>query len=96
MTKISIMELEKLRKDVTVGKDNVQLLSKLFTIGEENLSESGVELLGKIKMIRGLSEEDISEYTNVPLFKIRDILSGRQRITKVTGKQLAKLGYKFI
>lgn len=94
MTRISILELEKLRKDVTVGKNSETILKKLFIIGEENLTENGVELLGKIKMLRGLSDEEISEYTGVPIYKIRDILCGRQRITKIMSEKLAKLGFK--
>ena len=94
MTKISIMELQSLRKDISCSKSSVKSLEILLKIGEENLIERGIDLLGKIKMIRGLSDEEISEYTGVPAYKIKDILSGRQRITKLIAEKLAKLGYE--
>jgi plasmid maintenance system antidote protein VapI len=70
-------------------------MDKLFKIGEENVIEEGVELLNKIKIIRGISDEQISEYTGIPLFKLKWILSGKSRITGKMADKLSKLGFNW-
>jgi transcription initiation factor IIE alpha subunit len=91
--KISFLDYENLRKDVRVSKENVKTLETLLEIGKENFHDNGVELLNKVKMIRGLTDEEMSKATGIHIKKLEKILNGEMRISRVIAEKLLVLGF---
>ncbi len=86
-------ELETLIREVRVNGHFTSILKELFEIGRANLKDTGRDLLIAIKINRGLSIEEMSEATGLPVYKLENIMNGDSKITKITADKLKVFGY---
>lgn len=93
MTTIDLMDLEKLRGAIHVSIKDKEIWEKLLAIGEENLTEGGVELIRKIKLLRGLSINEINELCGIRSGDLDKVLNGSWKISVGLAKKLSNLGY---
>lgn len=87
------MDLEKLRLGISVPLCYKELWEKLLLVGEENLVETGVELIRKIKLLRGCGDGEISKICGIRQGDLEKILDGTWKISVGMATKLSHLGY---
>lgn len=90
---LRLLQLETLRRNVSVSREYKDLLEELFNIGFDNLEESGSELLRRVMMVRGLSCKDVAGACGIMEYLVRDICDDKKGISKDCAKKLARLGF---